>query len=447
MAHRSFLDPNLFDRADKAQQGANAFLDRLSAIAGKLGPAVSDRNLQDAAQAEAKRSVESGLGTLSLTVNNLTPGMDRVASELSKQYDNWRAEFDRHKSDLDTAIDGMEREIEHIQHAEIPELNTGKLAALLKADQDLERSTAYTQNREQHSAEKGRFERLRTFNRGNFPRNVNPILYGVILFAIGVGDMVVNYNVFLSKFEILIALFFTVIVGAIVAATSHVHGKYFKQRKLLFTLESDDTDRKGIHRELMWMTGAFLVALAFIFWARYSYFASGAGLDFSSDGLLSMEFIISKVSPTIFFNLGVWFVGAVLAFVLHERVPGLREAYVSWKRLDAELEEMREKVKSKKRDTERTFDNEIAASGARLAQCNGRVTELRATRDKLVDAGKNLRMQFTSQGSTLMKRYVGLLCAHIVAIEGDASGMAFVSPNRGRISMPEFEASDFSIGI
>lgn len=442
---RPSLDPTLFDRADKARQAASSFLDRAKTILGRAPAAISDRTLEDIAQAEAKKAVDSGMGTIALTTNDLTPGMERVSTLLTEATPIWKVDFEKNKGQLDLVISDIEQEIEELQQRQIPALEIDKSTQLSAADHELETSTAYTHNREQYTVERGRFERLRTYNKGNYPRNVNRVLYWSVLFLIGVGDMIVNYNVLLSKFELAYAVIATLIIAYIVAVTSHVHGRYFKQRKFLFSHETDAADRKGKKKELAIVTVFFACCMVFIVWARYSYFAAGSGLDMS--GLLSAQFIMSRIAPTLFFNLVVWFVGALIAFWAHERVPDLREVFLTWKRLDAELEEMRNALTDRKRAIERTFETEKNAAQARLAECKARTTALRATRTEMVDLDANYRSQMATQGVALMRRYAALLCAQIVKWEGDPSAVAFASPRRGRLSMLEFEATEFAFSV
>jgi hypothetical protein len=441
---RSSLDPGLFDRADRAHQSASAFLERGILPVSQSAAIPSDSELQEAARSEAKRAVDAGLGLINLTADDLTPGMDLIANRITAQNNDWNTDLERNISSLDSAINDIENETDELRRSEIPNLTAALNSALKDADRDFETSQAYVQNREQHRAEKGRFEYLRGYNRGNFPKTVSNVLYWALLGIIGFGDMAVNYSVFLSKFEVIIALCFTIIIGGIVAVTSHIHGKYFKQRKLLFSEDFDDADRKGFVREVLAVTIAFVVCLGVIFWARYSYFAAGAGLDFTSDGLLSAQFVFSKVGPTLFFNLGVWFIGAVISFIFHERVPGLREAHVAFTRLDSDLARLREGLDVRKAALRRTYENDMRARASRLAECQARAKGLAGIREQLDDMNKNRKVQMTAQIAPLLHRYAEFLCSHIVTLEGDASAIAFASSHRGKLSMLEFAAGAFS---
>jgi hypothetical protein len=437
------IDARLLDRAEKTQRSVAAFIEHARRTAVSFQSSVSDGLIRSSAETEAKRIVEGGHGAIALSVADLTPGMSRLGDQISEQYSTLKGELEKQVTTLTIIIEDLEEEADNIEHRQLPGLDFSKSNALADADHKFETGTTYVQNRDEYTAERDRFERLRMYNKNSFPRLLNPFLYWTTLFAIGIGDMVVNYNVFLAKFELLIAILLTAIVGYIVAVTSHVHGKYFKQRKLLFTLDVDAIDRSHIRRELVIVTGFFIACLVFIFWARYSYFAQGAGLDLSSDGLLSIQFIASRVAPTIFFNLIVWFVGALVSFFAHERVPELRETFIKWKKLDAELDVMKGQLAKQKDEIERTYDAEKLAFEGRLAECKSKLVNLNSLRDQCTKLKQNYEGQLASQFSKIMKQYVGTFCARVQALEKDTSAVTFISPRRGKLSMPEFEASEF----
>ena len=441
------IDPNLFHRAERAQRDTTAFLEQSHGTISKVVVRISEQMLRETAGHEAKRVLESGLGAITLTPHELSPGMTRIAAEMSEQYAAWKGNVTKHLASLNGVISDIESEANKIEHADIPSLETDKNRELIFADQKFESSAAYSHNREEYEAEKGRFEKLRTYNKQNFPKRVNLLLYWLVLFAVGFGDMYINYQVFLSKFELAIAIIITAIIGGLVAVISHVHGKYFRQRKLLFSLDVDVAERKELKTEVVIATIVFIGLLGFIFWARYSYFSQGSGLDFSSGGLLSTEFILSRIGPTIFFNLLVWFAGSVIAFFAHERVPGLRETYMRWRQLDAALGEMQKDLDEQKTTIERKFDIERQALEGRLAECQARLTNLRASKEQLNNLDQNYTTQIMAQGSALLRKYAELLCAQITRVEGDASSVAFISPKRGRLSMLEFEATEFAIPL
>src|SRR4051794_9391053 len=155
MPPRRIFDPTLFDRADRSQQGATAFLERGKTVLAKTSIQVSDRAMEDAAQSEARRAADSGLGSLTLTATELTPGMSRLSSNITNQYSTWKGDLDRQKSALGSVLTDIEREIDELENADIPELRLDKSVAVSRAEHDLEESKPYVQNREQYNVEKG----------------------------------------------------------------------------------------------------------------------------------------------------------------------------------------------------------------------------------------------------------------------------------------------------
>jgi hypothetical protein len=441
------FDSGLFVRAEEARRTTSIFLDDSKGVLVSHKAAISDRYLQDAARSEAKRAVEAGLGTMVLSGNELTAGMNRLCPELSKPYEDWKAEADKHKVAIDSAIAGLEQEADDVQHHVIPDLRAAKASELARVNRDFEMSSAYSQNREKHKAAKDRFERLRMYNNNAFPKPIAGYVYWPLLLILGVGDCLVNYFVLITKFELVVALVITLLIAVVVAAASHVHGKYLKQRNLLFSLEIFESDRRDRRRRVFWMAFAFIIVLAFVFWARYSYFAAGASVDWSSDALFDPAFVMSKVGPTLFLNILIWFVGVVWSFIAHEKVPGITEAFKQWKEADAELDEMRSSLAGKKQEIERTYENELLAAANRLNECRTRLSGLKSVLGQLSSLAEGYASQVSASGNGILRQYASFLCAELMRLEKDASAIVFVSQRRGRLSIPEFEASDFQFGV
>jgi hypothetical protein len=406
---------------------------------------VSDEKVRETAASEAKRATDAGFGSIALSNFDLTPGMGLIVSTIVEQYSAWKGNIDKQKDTLTSIISDIEHEETKIENEGLPKLEREEISLLGEADRDFEDTNQYKQNRAEYNAAMGRFERLRMLNNTVYPRNFPPNwLYYSGLVLIGLGDMYINYGVFLSKFDTAIALIVTIFVGFVVAATSHVHGKYLKQYKVI-SQSIDDLDKRKTKDEIRVVriaTGAFLICMAAIFWARYDYFVQGSGLEFSLGNLL---FVLLRIAPTLFFNFLIWFVGATLSFCVHERVPGLRETRRRCVELDAEVAALKLELESRKRVIKNNYRAEIKAVEGRRSECQTNLTNLNAAKGQLEKLNANYRSQIAKQGSSILRNYAEILCAKIVQIEHDPSAIVFISPRRGRLTMLEFSACDFSV--
>jgi hypothetical protein len=442
MVASNVLDPDLFHRAAVAKRDAAAFLAQHQGTVNKLVVRISEDQLREAAQSEAKRATNGGTGSITLSNLELTPGMSGIDASVSEQYSAWKGNVDKHFATLNSVISDIRHEANKIKDENLPEVETAKAKLLARADRDFEDTVNYKQNREEYNGTKGRFERLRMLNNNVSPKRRAKSFYVLALILVGLGDMYINYGVFLSKFETAIAIIVTAFVGFVFAVASHVHGKMLKQYKSLSqNIEDIDEKEKQGEVRVFWIaTSVLFVCLAAILWARSDYFMQGSGLDFSLENL---PFVFSRIGPTAFFNFLIWFVGSTISFWYHERVPGLRETHARWVELDANLDELRVKLKDDKRKIEVKHEVEGKALEGRLAECEGQLTNLNASKEQLGKLDQNFLVQISAQRASLLRKYAQALCAQIVEIEHDPSSMVLVSPRRGRLTLSEFEASDF----
>jgi hypothetical protein len=64
---------------------------------------------------------------------------------------------------------------------------------------------------------------------GAYPRNISPVIYGAPLILVGIAEWYVNFSTFSEIFIPVFAIAATVIVAAVFAWASHLHGAYVKQ--------------------------------------------------------------------------------------------------------------------------------------------------------------------------------------------------------------------------
>lgn len=434
------LDHELTDRVDALRRDVRSFLEQSAAAMKDPQVRQYDRQIDNLAKSEAKRALESGYGSITLTRSEMTPGMEQIAVELRKSYENWQTRSRNYASDLDATIARLEQQIARIEEEDAPELDEDKRRQLARIKEEFEGSIAYRQNREHYRAEKGRFERLRQYNRGNFPSKSSRFYYWPILILFAASDAWVNYFTFLPRFEVAIAFIATAGVVLCIAAASHFHGKFLKQHSFL-SLDDSGAERKQLRMWSRITTATLIVALLFLLWARYTYFSSIAGSGGAS--FLTPAFIIRNVAPILVVNLMIYFAGVLVSYASHERVPGLKEAYANWLKADAELDDMQRAFNERTHETERKYESDEKALRAEVLGYEHMINTLTELRNALEAQGESFRSQLTTRLAEVMRRYATALCEAISRLEGDMSAIAFNSPTRGKMSVIDFEATDF----
>jgi hypothetical protein len=198
----------------------------------------------------------------------------------------------------------------------------------------IRQSPEYTEREGLRRNANANYERLKTFNDGQDAKNRPAWILWIFLLSLGVAEWFVNYESFLNKFIPLVAIASTLIVAAIVAVNSDHVGRHLKQSR------SARAANMKLSSGPLWISsGAFLVALALIFWARYSYYAEiyGLGADaltLDTQGVLWE--VAGLIAPTLFLNLMIWGVGVIVALAFYEKVPELREEFQKMKTEEAE---------------------------------------------------------------------------------------------------------------
>ena len=199
-------------------------------------------------------------------------------------------------------------------------------------------------NAEQQAAQQT-FETLRQVNGGAFPRNISPVLYIIPLVLMGVAEWYVNFATFAAIFVPLFAIAGTVLVGAIFAWASHIHGAYIKQLSEILHPSVHYRNELGRKLALIIATILLIIAFATVVWLRYLVISDQLGISpgalTGTFGTPSSSMIWSRLGPTIVLNMLIWGLGMLYAWGMNEKVPGLREAYRELLRTNRKLDKAR----------------------------------------------------------------------------------------------------------
>ena len=168
-------------------------------------------------------------------------------------------------------------------------------------------------------------------NGGAYPKNISPVLYVLPLILVGIAEWYVNFSTFAAMFIPLFAVAGTVLVAAVFAWASHMHGAYLKQISKIMAPSVEYRHVLGRKIALIIATVLLIAALCTVVWLRYIVISDQLGQDVGqvggAFGGASSGMIWSKVGPTIVLNVLIWGLGTLYSWAMHEKVPGLRESY------------------------------------------------------------------------------------------------------------------------
>jgi uncharacterized membrane protein len=213
----------------------------------------------------------------------------------------------------------------------LDELDADEAARIDASREEIEQSSGYERDSEAQKAALQGFENLRHVNGGRFPWNVSPVLYVIPLLMLGVVEWYVNFSTFSTMFIPVFAISATVIVAAVFAGASHLHGAYLKQISEIIDPSVDYRNVLGRKIVVVIVTVLLVAAFATVVWLRWLVIAEQLGIGIGTAGGTfggaSSSMIWSKVGPTVVINFLIWGLGTLYSWALQEKVPDLRESY------------------------------------------------------------------------------------------------------------------------
>jgi hypothetical protein len=211
----------------------------------------------------------------------------------------------------------------------LKQLETNKATLDSASDRALQQDDGFQRARALEDATLQQFTSLQ--QEGRYPRNISPVLYVIPLLMIGVAEWYVNFATFSANFIPVFAISATIIVAAVFAWASHLHGGFLKQ--LSEILDPAVHYRTVLGRKIATIIATILLiaALATVVWLRWQVVSEQLGIVYGTDssvfGSTSSGLIWSKVGPTIIVNILIWGLGTLYAWALHDKIPELRETY------------------------------------------------------------------------------------------------------------------------
>ena len=266
-----------------------------------------------------------------------------------------------HLRDLEAVGARVSNEIEERRTRYIAQLESDERTQVDKQWAQLNAKPQFIQTNQQNRANLQIFENLRQINGGAYPSNLSPVLYVIPLVLVGLAEWYVNFATFEATFIPVFAIAGTLLVAAVFAWASHMHGPYVKQIAEITHPSIEYRNVLGRKIALVIATILLIAALATVIWLRYSIIAEQLGAGLNSEpgtfGGPSTSMIWSKLGPTIVLNILIWGLGALYSWAMNEKVPGLRESYRDWQRSEWRLKRLR-----------KPFEKEVARINALFAR-------------------------------------------------------------------------------
>jgi hypothetical protein len=259
--------------------------------------------------------------------------------------------------DLEAVGARLSNEIEERRTRYIAQLESDERAQVDRQWAQLNAKPQFIQATKQNQTNLQIFENLRQVNGGAYPRDLSPVLYVIPLVLVGLAEWYVNFATFEATFIPVFAIAGTLLVAAVFAWASHMHGSYVKQIAEITHPSIEYRNVLGRKIALVIATILLIAALATVIWLRYSIIAEQLGAGLNSEpgtfGGPTTSMIWSKLGPTIVLNVLIWGLGALYSWAMNEKVPDLRESYRDWQRSERKLKRLR-----------RPFEKEVARINA-----------------------------------------------------------------------------------
>jgi hypothetical protein len=270
-------------------------------------------------------------------------------------------------------------------------MNAAEVAAIASRREEVEQNPGYQRAAEAHKAAHEEFENLRRVNGGAFPRNISPILYVVPLVLAGIVEWYVNFNTFSSMFIPVFAISATIIVAAVFAWASHLHGAYLKQISEITHPSVDYRNVLGRKIILIIVTILLIGAFGTVVWLRWLVIAEqlgvSNGVEAGTFGGASSSMIWSKVGPTIVINVLIWGLGTLYSWAMHEKVPGLRESFREYLRSSRVLDKRSRPFRLEERRLKSHYERERDKNKFSIGEYKVLLENIKSTIERVRESG------------------------------------------------------------
>jgi tetratricopeptide (TPR) repeat protein len=371
----------------KSQQAYNEALAFLPSRANAL--AISP------AQATTFAEQEATFQTIAIDENGMSSGMRlNLLQPVHDLASEWRALW----NSFEVAIQPKMTDINAVQklHAEAAEEIRKRDEALEAIERELRQSSKYEEIDDHHSRSMGLFNAFRDkHSNRNAVMFARSPLYGFLLFLVLLTECFINYNAFNTFWGVpAVAFGSTVVLGVLLALSSHGYGEILKQWSFRFGRDRDPGKRWTDWRMFGMSTAGLIVVLAFTGWARWAAAIDLIGSQSQASALGSIGVVqvdpLRDVLVSLIANFGAWMVGVIISYLAHDPDP---EYMAATKQFRAAR-----KAYNRARDAQKVLREHIEARAAKKIEEKTRAAE---TRQKAVTHEMDMLKQVTSRGDAV----------------------------------------------
>jgi hypothetical protein len=226
------------------------------------------------------------------------------------------------------------------------------------------------------------FEDLRRLNGGAFPKNISPVLYVIPLLLVGIAEWYVNYATFEAIFIPVFAIAGTLLVAAVFAWASHMHGSYLKQLSEIMHPSLEYRNTLGRKIAVVISTILLIAAMSTVVWLRYTVISDQLGISSNvtpgTFGEPSSTMIWSRLGPTIVLNILIWGLGTLYSWATNEKVPELRESYRALLRVNRKVERARKPCEAEQTRIKSSFDRDREKNQVAIKEYRNSLNQIQA---------------------------------------------------------------------
>jgi hypothetical protein len=289
---------------------------------------------------------------LRLTEHGLTSGMlTACVDSVSELCDH----FTRLHNAFDTAINFSQEKIDALREVD------KKISSKQKEFQEIEAGTEKKHEADsKYKVAKENVTNLETEYKAMYraegqreAKDFSLIVYGILLLGVGAAEWMVNYETFLNFTEVpLMAAGATILVALAVAFAAHFHGTMFKGHQHFFGEHVKIEIKNRNVFVIAIVTAVLVLAFGGVGGARYLLVAGQVSqLGGGESGLLGSDVVTINVGQVVtvsmVINIFVWFVGAAIAYAVHDENPDFTDKLRKYKIAQKIFDPLRQK-----RDTE-----------------------------------------------------------------------------------------------
>jgi hypothetical protein len=293
----------------------------------------------------------------------------------------------RHLQDLGTVGRRLSNEIQERRTNYVAQLETEERKEIDSQWAQLNSKPHYAQANQERQTAHQIFQGLRQINGGAYPRDISPVLYVIPLVLVGLAEWYVNYATFEAIFIRVFAIAGTLLVAAVFAWASHMHGAYLKQLAEIIHPSVEYRNVLGRKIALTISTILLIGALCTVVWLRYVVIQDQLGISPNTEpgtfGQPSSSMIWSRLGPTIVLNILIWGLGTLYSWAMNEKVPGLRESYRDWQRAEAKIKRLRRPVEKEEQRIRASFKRKREQNQVAIHEYNHSLSEINELAERL----------------------------------------------------------------